>query len=706
MQDKPFDTHVTSQGSTEGHTAQQFPVSRAELEKNYQLQQLIFEISAEFLSLATETIDVGIQLSLERIARFVGADRAYVFAYDFDRNVYNNTYEWCEDGVTPQIDILQDGPLSEIPEWVNTHCNGEPLYVQDVQTLPAGAVRETLEPQGIQSLLTVPLFASGTCTGFVGFDSVRHKKAYTEEERYLLSGYGNILQHVLKRKAIETELDLVQERQSILLNTISTQIWFLTDAQTYGEVNQAHASFFGATRDQLSNASLFSVLSDEEANVCQEGNARVFATAKAVHTYEWTTNFKGQKRLLEIRKHPKIDQHGEVAYVVCSAEDITEQRQMENSLKESSQRYNALFEQSPEGVFLHDLSGGILTANRAACSLTGYSRKELQTLTIFDLHGEGEKEREQILSQWYKLGDQDSLCAETLMRRKNGELVPVEVAINKIQYGEHVYIQMLGKDITERRQVEKKQQLLQQQVQRIQKLESLGRLAGGIAHEFNNQLGAILGLSELMLEEYSDNQHIRGHMESIMEAVRNAADLTKQLLAFARKQNHTRELIDLNNTVERLFFNVVKVQFRGSKTLSWTPAGDRLPIMMDADQLQHVLIGLCQNAWEAVPDGGVVSISTRKLFIAEEDALTEHGATPGEFACLEIADNGVGIEQERLNLVFEPFYTTKEIGDGTGLGLPLVYGIVSQNEGFIDIESTPGEGTRVSMYFPLSTGSE
>ena len=260
--------------------------------------------------------------------------------------------------------------------------------------------------------------------------------------------------------------------------------------------------------------------------------------------------------------------------------------------------------------------------------------------------------------------------------------------------GEVKYLIEHIRNITEKKKLES--QLFQSQ-----KMESVGRLAGGIAHDFNNMLGVILGYSDFALESLSPSESAYGDIIEIKKAATHSAELTKQLLAFARKQTVSPVLLDLNSSIESML-KMLKRVIGEDIDLAWIPGKDVWKVMMDPSQLNQILVNLCINARDAISGIGKLTIETDVAVFDEEYCYEHYGFIPGEYAKLVVSDDGCGIDKESLESIFEPFYTTKANSKGTGLGLATVYGIVRQNEGFINVYSEPEKGSSFRIYLKKS----
>ncbi|WP_163339413.1 ATP-binding protein [Desulfopila sp. IMCC35008] len=263
--------------------------------------------------------------------------------------------------------------------------------------------------------------------------------------------------------------------------------------------------------------------------------------------------------------------------------------------------------------------------------------------------------------------------------------------------GDLVEIQSVGRNITGQKQSEKEKEALEAQYRQAQKMESIGRLAGGVAHDYNNALSSIIGFTELALDQVDPTGPVRNDLHEVLSAARRATKITKQLLAFARKQTIAPKAIDLNDNIEKTL-KMLRHLIGEDIDLNWLPDSDLWAVKMDPSQLDQILANLCVNARDAIDGVGKVTIETNNAIFDEAYCANHNGFSPGEYVMLAISDNGCGIEKEHLDKIFEPFFTTKDVDKGTGLGLSTVYGIVKQNEGFVNIYSEVGSGTTIRVY--------
>ncbi len=262
----------------------------------------------------------------------------------------------------------------------------------------------------------------------------------------------------------------------------------------------------------------------------------------------------------------------------------------------------------------------------------------------------------------------------------------------------------LLKEIAERQKGEEEREKLQMQLLQSHKLESVGRLAGGVAHDYNNMLGVILGHADLAMLKADENHPLHGHLREIHKAAERSAKLTQQLLAFARRQAIAPKMLDLNKSVTATL-QMLRLLIGENIELDWLPGAEAYPVKVDPSQFDQLLMNLCVNARDAICRVGRISIETEKMILDDAYCAANAFFTPGDYAVLSVSDNGCGMDKETRSKIFEPFFTTKDLGKGTGLGLATVYGIVKQNDGFINVYSEPGQGTTFKIYFPRYAGS-
>ena len=298
---------------------------------------------------------------------------------------------------------------------------------------------------------------------------------------------------------------------------------------------------------------------------------------------------------------------------------------------------------------------------------------------------------------WNKLVNHETWRGRFINKKKDGSLYTEEAVISPVfdTRGDIINYVAVKRDITEELK-------LQEQLNQAQKMESVGRLAGGVAHDFNNMLGVITGHAELAMEMLEPNQPVYDDLQEILKAAKRSVDLTRQLLAFARQQTVSPKVLNLNETVEGML-KMLKRLIGEDIDLKWKPDNDLWKVKVDPVQIDQILANLCVNARDAIADVGMVVIETGNT-VFDKNYCEEHiGSEPGNYVMIAVSDTGCGMDKNTIKNIFEPFYTTKELGEGTGLGLSMVYGAVKQNKGFINVYSEPDKGTTIKIYLPQHT---
>src|SRR5436309_12116705 len=373
-----------------------------------------------------------------------------------------------------------------------------------------------------------------------------------------------------------------------------------------------------------------------------------------------------------------------------------ERKRTEERLHESERKYRLLFETNPEPMFVYDFETlRIMAVNEAAITRYGYSEAQFLALTIRDIRPPEEQGRlEQELT---RRTDEGAVRTGVRHRAKDGRLFEVDLVARPLEFAGRRARLVLARDVTAQRHLE-------DQLRQSQKMEAVGQLAGGIAHDFNNLLTAILGSTQLLLQATPPGDARREDVEEIRNAGLRAAELTRQLLAFSRRQVLAPKLLDLNAVVanmDKMLRRLMGADVRLGTALH-TEAG---AVNADPGQLEQVLLNLVVNARDAMPGGGRVLIETTRMTLRDELVERRHRLPPGDYVCLAVTDSGLGMDEATQAHLFEPFFTTKEVGKGTGLGLATVYGIVKQSGGFIWVYSEPGRGTTVKVYLPCVPGA-
>ena len=521
---------------------------------------------------------------------------------------------------------------------------------------------------------------------------------------------GDVRERIAECRGMENAFREITEKYQRFQANIPGMVYLLTLRQdgsySFPYVNAASRQLFDLEPEALmrDGALLFGLIHPDDKARHAESIRRSAETLQTLRE-ELRHIVNGEVRWYECIARPELQINGEILWDGIMLE-ITERKRAEEGLRESEAKYRRLHETMMDAFVRIDMTGRIQEANRAYQALLGYSEEELLQRTNGDLTPEKWHAREAGMIAEQVLVSGHSQVYEKEYRRKDGTLFPVELRtfLLRDDTGQPVGMWAIVRDITERSRAEEEKAKLESQLRQAQKMESVGRLAGGVAHDFNNMLSVILGYAELIKARLTDDDPLLKDIQAIEKAAGHSRDVTRQLLALSRKQIIEPRLMNLNdlitssqNTLSRLIGEDIDLRFY--------PEDDLQLINFDPTQVDQILVNLVVNARDAMPDGGKLTIETANIHLDEAYCRNHLGFKPGQYVFLGLSDDGVGMDKELQSHLFEPFFTTKEVGEGTGLGLATVYGMIKQNGGFINVYSEPGQGSTFKIYIP-SAGEE
>ncbi|NDY70579.1 histidine kinase [Desulfobacter hydrogenophilus] len=557
----------------------------------------------------------------------------------------------------------------------------------------------------VKSLIFMALKFQNDDAWMFGMHHCEINHHWDDNEMSLFKIIGQRITKLIETVILIKQITESEKKYRQLFDTVSDAIYLISDTGRIIDANQGACTCLDKKKEEI----LELYIDDVDQNFSVEDflsfwDKEPFNTPKKIESIHKIKN--GDLISVEVISQ-KIRFENKTCYYGI-AKDITARQKTEKSLKESEKRFRNLMENvDTVAVQGYGFDGTTQYWNKASERLYGYTRQEAIGCSLLDLiippemrHGVAEAMRQMAES------GRPIPSGELLLMHKDGSRVPVisHHTIVKVP-GREQELFCLDIDITERKQADAEREKLQKQLNQAQKMEAVGRLAGGVAHDFNNMLGVILGYVELAFEKIDPNQALYSDLKEIQNAAERSADLTKQLLTFARKQIIAPEVLDLNDAVDNML-KMLRRLIGEDIDLSWLPADPLWSVKIDPSQLNQILANLCVNARHAIADVGKLTIETQMKTFDQIYCSGHAGFITGDYVMLAVTDNGCGMNKETLNNLFEPFFTTKNMDEGTGLGLAIIYGIVKQNNGFINVYSEPGQGTSFKIYLPRFHASE
>jgi PAS domain S-box-containing protein len=524
----------------------------------------------------------------------------------------------------------------------------------------------------------------------------RHQRMEMEQLAGLVSERTRDLERELSvRRRAEEALRESEEKYRLLAET-SRDIILLHDLDgRIVYVNQTGLDFTGLDRAEVIGRDIAAFIPPDQLESLKARQDQRTVGDERGRRYE--TEFvgrEGRRITVDVHSTP-IRREGRVTHFLIIGRDVTERKRAEEALSRVAREWQTTFDAANDAIWLLDKEQRIVRFNKVAerffrCPEGTFAGKHCWEI----VHGTTgpipecphRKMKANLRRATLELRIEDRWFEATVD--------PILDAAGAYSGSVHIF-----NDITERKKAEQERERLQAQFLQAQKMESVGRLAGGVAHDFNNMLSVILGYTDLALMKIDAGHLLFGDLREIRKAAGRSADLTRQLLAFARKQTIAPKALDLNETVSGML-KMLKRLIGEDIDLVWRPGPDLWTIRMDPSQIDQILANLCVNARDAIAGVGRVTIETENVVIDEDYSAALSGLVSGEYIRLMVSDNGCGMNKETIANVFEPFFTTKGAGRGTGLGLATVYGIARQNNGFVNVYSEPGQGAVFRLYLP------
>lgn len=527
---------------------------------------------------------------------------------------------------------------------------------------------------------------------------LRTSKVPLLDEQGRVWGVLGTYEDITERKEMERALRESEHLFRTLAETTSTAI-FIYRGEHNVYVNEAATRISGYSREEMTTMRFWDFVHPEDRDKVRDRGLRRQRGEDVPERYEFRIVRKdGSVRWLDFTAG-RIEWQGQPAGL-GTAIDITERKEAEAERT----RLASAIEQAAEAVVVTDLEGTIQYVNPAFEQVTGYSRLEAVGRNPRILKS-GRQDEVFYKNLWDTIARGETWSGRFVNRRKDGTLYTEEATISPVrdEKGAIVNYMAVKRDISEHLRLAEEKAKIEEQYLQAQKMESVGRLAGGVAHDFNNMLQAILGRAEIAMSRLGPSHPVRSDLEEIYRAAERSADLTRQLLAFARKQTVVPVVLDLNEKISGTL-SILRRLLGEDIEIVWAPQEDLWNVKVDPAQIDQVLANLAVNARDAISGPGQITIETANAVVDEAYCRSHAEAAAGEYVVLTVSDTGQGMTPEVLEHIFEPFYTTKEVGKGTGLGLATVYGIVKQNGGFVNVYSEPDRGSSFKIYLPRFRG--
>ena len=680
----------------EGQAATVMSISDVtERQRGQEIQAAIYEIAQ-----AAGTAE-NLQQLFESLHRVVGrlmpAPNLYIALYDAETDLVSFPYFVDEVDARPQPFHPGRGMTGYV---VRT---GEPLLAT-TETIEALERAGELESLGAPSVdwLGVPLKVGGATFGVLAVQTYTGTVRYTEADRRILSYVSAQAAQAIERKRAEDELRESRRKLMTLMSNLPGMAYRSANdpAWTMEFVSEGCLGLTGyQPADLLHNRRVaYEELIDpgHRERVREAVDEAVAARRPFELSYRIRTSTGDAKWVWE-RGRGVFDDAGNVLALEGFIADINEQRAAEEALARSEERYRLALQATQEIMYDWDLRAGTIYWNPGVQKVLGWSAEEIGTTPerwAGLLHpGDASRVRDRLDSA---VAAGEVFSSEYRVRQKSGDYATLVDRGLIIRDAGGAAVRIVGamSDLTNRK-------LLEDQLRQAQKIEAVGRLAGGVAHDFNNLLTAILGSAELLQQRLAGDRRAREELDTIHRTALRAAEFTRGLLAFARRQVLEPVTLDLNGFVSEAL-PMLRRLIPESIGIDFSAADNLHAVRADPGQLTQILMNLCVNARDAMPAWGVISIATGEADLDEEFVATHVGARPGRFVSLAVTDTGTGIDPEDMAHIFEPFFTTKQVSKGTGLGLSTVYGIVKQHEGFIYADSSSGAGSTFTVYLPAA----
>jgi two-component system cell cycle sensor histidine kinase/response regulator CckA len=667
--------------------------------------QIVTTIASAFANIHTDRIDDGIEGALKSIGEFIGASRGLLLLLDIERKEFECTHEWCSEGAEPLKGRLRNLGVEDLQWWMESFRRLESISITRLDDIPPEGQKERqhLESLGICSAIVIPFDWHGDVIGFMTFGSHDREITIPGECIGLFGVVGGVYAGAMDRKRVEAALRESEEFMTALMANIPGLVYRITthrDGRISMDYLSPDAHRIAGLRDsglEGSPQELISYVHEDDRGLVERTIASAWDDPRPVDIEIRLVSPSGRMQWVRAIARPQVGPDAITWYGVLI--DVTDRKETEEALRQSEGQHRLLAENISDVIWTMDFGkNGIGYVSPSARNLTGFTPGELTRMPLSQILAPGSLEKAKNLFESHieavRAGTFETITVELELLCRDGATACTESTVS-VAYdgaGTPQYILGVTRDISERKRLE-------DQLRQSAKMQAIGELAGGIAHEFNNMLTGILGYANMLRLTAEPGTAVHESARTIERAAERAADLTRKLLGFARRGRQRRELLNLHELI-RDVITLLMQTLSESIRISCEMNGDEIVLTGDPGQIEQVILNLALNARDAMPSGGDLTISAGTVELADTSHMPEPDIEPGRYAVLTVTDTGSGIAAGDRDRIFEPFFTTKGQGRGTGMGLAMVYGTVKNHGGFIEVDSRPGEGATFRVYLP------
>jgi PAS domain S-box-containing protein len=562
-----------------------------------------------------------------------------------------------------------------------------------------------------EKMLGLTNYAMNKASEFISETERVHLRLNVTSILFLLLGiFISILVAFLTLKqALLSEKELQkseEEYRSLIESQTDLVCRFMPDGK-FIFVNDMYCQLFNKSKNELVGSRWQPLIVDDDLEIIKEKLSAMSSTNPTIIIENRVISGKGKIHWLQFINQGFFDLQGNLLEIQSVGRDITERKEIELTLKETTETLKQAQRVAKIGSWWYDPITRMPSWTEEMFHIFGLKPRP-EALSYDEhkkvIHPEDWDRFDGAVNKAVTKGIGYDL--ELRIQRPGGAIRYINSKCIAKKDAKGIVTRLIGttQDITDRKQAEKEKVQLEEQYRQAQKMESVGRLAGGVAHDYNNALSVIMGYTELVMIEVDPTTKLHDDLNQVLKAAKRASTITRQLLAFARKQTIDPRVLDLNKNIENML-KMLRRLIGEDIDLAWLPGTNLWPVKMDPSQIDQILANLCVNARDAIAGVGKVTIETKNVIFDAAYCADHVGFVPGKFAMMALSDNGCGMEKEVLDYIFEPFFTTKDVDKGTGLGLATVYGIVKQNNGFMNVYSEPGKGTTIKIYLRQDEGT-